>query len=423
MDAKVILAVLGACALVVSGCEVPASGPETRNEQRAPVQPQEPPLVVDDHPQLARGATEDPVEQRVLEWVERIDDPGRRLGRTAQPGPGPDNPDPDYVAARHPASISQDVPLSANPPARIPPSDQPEDVGTPAQATTEETRDTVAELPPTEEPAVISPPTLTGVSVRGEATVDLAAPTAQGPGSGVNSPASAANAPLSLRQFLSQWRCEAHEGSFQEQLDARILHLVAGDYERAREPLALVSHEQQEMATRLIEALIAIRETHLGDLGRGAPAVLREVEQLMGQLRHFSDLSIPTIAICREVRGFGQYEPIDPPRFLAGMPGEFVVYCEVRDFAAEQANDGLYYTRFDMRTTLLTAAGDTVLEIKDTDIIDRCRNRRQDCFIPRLVRLPASLSPGEYVVKITLVDKVGEKVAESRAALRVAAGS
>jgi hypothetical protein len=38
------------------------------------------------------------------------------------------------------------------------------------------------------------------------------------------------------------------------------------------------------------------------------------------------------------------------------------------------------------------------------------------------VRLPASLSPGEYVVKITLVDKLGQKVAENRATFRLSAG-
>jgi hypothetical protein len=72
-----------------------------------------------------------------------------------------------------------------------------------------------------------------------------------------------------------------------------------------------------------------------------------------------------------------------------------------------------------MRTRVLDSAGKVVLDVRDLDIEDRCRQQRLDFFIPRLVRLPATLSPGEYVVKVTISDKLGEKVAENRATFRV----
>ena len=74
-----------------------------------------------------------------------------------------------------------------------------------------------------------------------------------------------------------------------------------------------------------------------------------------------------------------------------------------------------------MTTTILNRTGDAVLEIKDPEIVDRCRNRRHDCFIPRLVRLPATLPPGQYVAKVTVVDKLGQKLAENRATFHLAA--
>jgi hypothetical protein len=74
-----------------------------------------------------------------------------------------------------------------------------------------------------------------------------------------------------------------------------------------------------------------------------------------------------------------------------------------------------------MTTTILNRIGDTVLEIKDTEIVDRCRNRRHDCFIPRLVRLPETLPPGQYVAKVTVIDKLGQKVAEGRAPFQLVA--
>jgi hypothetical protein len=112
---------------------------------------------------------------------------------------------------------------------------------------------------------------------------------------------------------------------------------------------------------------------------------------------------------------------IEPARFFSGDAAEFVLYCEVADFVSEHRADGDYYTVFDMTSAVLNRAGDVVLELKDADIVDRCRNRRADCFIPRLVRLPATLSPGRYVAKVTIVDKLGEKVAENSAAFELVA--
>lgn len=239
----------------------------------------------------------------------------------------------------------------------------------------------------------------------------------------MNTGATATNAPITLSDFIRQWPGDSDEASFREQLDRRVLRVVAGDYEGARRPLTMVSAQQQEMATHLLESLIVIREeAHGGDPSGAADRVRAEWERLAEALRPLSELRIPRLAVCREVIGYGQYEPIDPPRFPAGVSSEFVAYCEVRDFVRERQEDGMYETRFEMRTRVLDAAGNTVLDIRDTDIVDRCRQPRQDCFIPRLVRLPASLSPGEYVVKITLVDKLGQKVAENRAAFRLSAG-
>ena len=182
-----------------------------------------------------------------------------------------------------------------------------------------------------------------------------------------------------------------------------------------------MSTEQQELAKRFVGSLIAIREAHLGDPAGGARSALGEIEQLAATLREASDLAIPTLVLCREVRGFGQYQPMEPARFASGTAAEFVVYLEVRDFASRKRDDGWYHTQFDLKTTVLSHGGDVVLELDDPAIVDRCRNKRTDCFIPRLVRLPATLSPGEYTVKVTLADRLADKVCESRGTFRVEA--
>lgn len=426
MDAtRIAIWVCAVCLCALIGCQLPGAKPSSQQETQEPVRREEPPVVVENSAPAETGQDRDGLEQRVLEWAERIDDVASRTADSRSAAPVRSQSGGAYPLPWL-ASDTQTTPPSTQPTGQqpsgrtatrwAPGSEPPPAENKPTKSTSTDSESTPANPTP-------AAPTLDGVTVHGEPSRSSrkTEPTQVQPA--VNMPATAAGAPVSLEQFVEQWQGRMQDSSFREQLDVRILHVVAGDYARGRQPLELVSQEQQTLASRYIEALIAIRETHMGDLSGTAPAALKELDQLAEELRGFSALTIPTLEICREVRGFGQYQTIDPPRFAAGAGVEFVVYCELRDFASEHHDDGMHYTRFDMRTAILTHAGDTVLELKDTDIVDRCRNRRRDCFIPRLVSLPHTLSPGAYVIKITVVDKVAEKVAEQRATFRIVAGS
>lgn len=381
-----------------------------------------------------RGADTGPREVPIV--YERVDDIGYRASRDggerpktakpavstpppaerAEPDPAPSDPPPAPTIARtgnlpsevgrKPGPKTSNAP--ANPNAATPPAtSQPAPVASPA---------------PLESPQAISPPKLKGVSV-GPATSDAApADPNRAIGAAVNAPVSAA-APPTIAGIVERWPGLSEDPSFRRQLDRRILQVIAGDFDAAREPLQLVSAEQQEMAARLIETLIVCREMHLGDPHATAEKLLEQTEELTDTLRKLSDLAIPRLEICREVRGYGQYTKVDPPSFPAGVGSEFVVYLELRDFQSKQADDGYYTSEFSLRTAVLAADGRRILEVVDDHIVDRCLNRRRDCFIPRLIRLPATLSPGEYVVKVTVIDKLGEKAAEQRTTIRVFARS
>jgi hypothetical protein len=259
------------------------------------------------------------------------------------------------------------------------------------------------------------PPVLGSVSARaGHKPLETTTSTDTASAS-VNAPAQAAGSPMTIDELTEQWLAQP--------VDRRLVQILSGKYEEARQPLEMTSAEQQQMATQLVEALIAIREGHGGDPGAEANRVLAQIETLAESLLPLSDLRIPTLALTRAVRGFGRYEAINPPEFIAGHENEFVVYCEVQNFLSRPTDDGSFESLFSLRTTVLNRAGDAVLEINDERIADTCRTRRHDCFIPRLVRLPATLSPGEYVVKTTIIDRIGEKVAERRTTFRIVARS
>jgi hypothetical protein len=409
----------------------PPPSPQQQDERPIIVQPTEP------RSEPPPGST----EQAVSEYIARIDDLSRQVADSGQARPAMRGNPADAMQlamnanrrANQPPGASG--PLPSNAPAGGTSADPNRPVaGTNATGSMEQVSDN-----PTTQPAQTAPastdqaetseqnteavpplPVLVGVSVRA-----LHAPPPAGrrddATAAINAPVRAAISGASPRDLLASWLTQTEPATFRDELDRRLMQIVAGEYEAARQPVESVSGDQQALTAGLVEALIAVREGHLGDPARAASSALEAIDGAADTLRAQGDLAIPTIAICREVVGYGQYTPIEPASFPAGAESEFVIYCEVRNFQSQKDTDGLFQTRFSMRTTLLNRAGDTVLEAADPAILDRCRNLRRDCFIPRLIRLPATLSPGEYVAKVTLVDKLGEKVAENRATFRVSA--
>ena len=404
MDAKRTSGVVWSILLLVCGgcAAVEGPSPTARPKEDSTTQVPEPPQVVQSPTPADSDETTDDLTNSISRFIESVETAAQRraLRERADSAGAVYQHAADQRFQRTPVPQTQPVEsapaVSATPAAE----DANQSLATqPAKA-----------IPP-------APPAVTAVVIRSAPGFETAPPDDVTPG--VNAAAVARRAPLSLREFLDQVPLP-EQASFREQLDLRVLRVLAGQYEEARAPLSLVTAEQQELAGRFIVALIAIRESHAGDLAAAASAAGQELARLQEALRKLSDLSVPVVRICSSVRSYGQYDVIDPPRFVAGG-AEFVLYCEVRDFVSEQRDDGFYYTRFDLTTTLLSHSGDVVLELKDTDITDRCRNLRHDCFIPRLVRLPASLSPGQYVAKVTVVDKLGQKVAENRATFQIVA--
>gem|GEM_PF-1080474 len=266
------------------------------------------------------------------------------------------------------------------------------------------------------------PPAVGSLTIASDPVAPPAANASVEPGApAVNAPEAAQAGPATLQSIIDAYPADEDSSEFRTQLDKRILQVVAGDFEAARAPLELVSDQQQEMAARFIESLIAIRAGHGGDPTGEARRVLGEIGHLRDSLLPLAELEISRLEICRAVRGFGQFDRFEPATFRAGVESEFVTYAELADFVSKRGDDGAYTSSFSMRTSVLSRAGDVVLDIKDDAITDVCRTRRRDCFIPRLIRLPATLSPGEYIVRVTIVDKLGEKVAERSTPIRVAA--
>ena len=58
---------------------------------------------------------------------------------------------------------------------------------------------------------------------------------------------------------------------------------------------------------------------------------------------------------------------------------------------------------------MLTASGQSLWRHDEPEIIDLSRQQREDFFLAQMITLPATLGPGEYVLKVTIQDALSGK--------------
>lgn len=390
--------------LVGAGCLQPPA-PTSRREPQ-PAAPEREPILVESAATSTAAEPEPTVDDLVRAYTARVNaasTSGAEGVRHASPlAADADLQEVEVVDSQAQSPRTLDVTPAAVPEAVLA-TTQPAAAAAPAEAA----------APDQELPESAAPPVLVNVALHGKPTVN---PPAVRPSAERRELATQAGFAVADLPTLFP---APDDADFAAQLDRRLACLLAGDYAAALQPLPVASAAQQEAAARLVEAVIELREAHLGDPD-AVKAALPPIERLAETLRGAGDLHLVT-RLCSSVQGFGQYVEARPDAFVTGQPVEFVLYCEVAGFTSQEEADGAWISRFDLRTEVLTPAGDALTTLDDHDIVDRCRSRRRDCFIPRLVRLPATLSPGPYVVRVTLTDRLGDKVTEQRVAFRVAA--
>ncbi len=176
--------------------------------------------------------------------------------------------------------------------------------------------------------------------------------------------------------------------------------------------LATLPAEDQEIITAVVDGLTNFRSAVQSDPNLLLSRKVKPLIDMGRRLRARADLEVPIVDLCRRVDGFGVYEPIEP-RFVAGQERDVIVYCEVENFMSQFSDKSQWETRLAEEVVLYTDAdGLPILRDKATVINDLCRNRRNDFFIVRKLRLPANIPVGRYWLKVTVVDQLASRVAE-----------
>jgi len=204
-------------------------------------------------------------------------------------------------------------------------------------------------------------------------------------------------------------------------VDYQLYQLIAGQSAPVLAALTPLPSEDREIVAAVVDGLSNFRDAQRADPNALLSRKVRPLVDMADRLRSSASLAIPTLALCRKVDGFGVYEPMDPARFPAGRESPAIVYCEVDNFASQLNDKQRWVTDLQQSATLFTETGMVVWDDKPTKVTDVSRNRRRDFFVVKMLRLPANLTIGRYLLKVTVIDKQSNRVAEASVPVQVVA--
>ena len=122
--------------------------------------------------------------------------------------------------------------------------------------------------------------------------------------------------------------------------------------------------------------------------------------------------------------GFGVYDPIQPARFIAGKENKVILYCEVENFSSQYNGDKQWETRLSQDVVLYTEQNGLEVwrdKTANKQVVDQSRNRRHDFFLAKVIDLPANLTIGRYLLKVSIVDDQVKRVAENTIPIEIVA--
>jgi len=351
--------------------------------------------------------------------------PDTRLISVVPPPVASTAPQPSQPAATQPAAGAGPV---ANAPARVapaPPGLQTESTASPVPEALPAIRPAVAPPPPPTaiQPAASPMPSPNPTDVKVE-ILDVRPAAAPAPDTAAESASAAPNQPAQAEATKQACALETAIADLEEQIQKRppqpedelklqLLYLAAGREEEPAEAAGGIDPIQSELLSAIVRTISASRQAMLSPLAANTDALnaADELRRLLGQQ---SGVSIPRIALVTKVASYGDYDLISPLRFKAGSEIHAYVYTEVANFRSEPVDGDRLRTLLSERVEVFDAGGRVVWDRHEPDIEDRVRTPRRDFFIPFPIRLPASLAAGEYVLKVTIEDRIGGTTDQQR---------
>ena len=202
------------------------------------------------------------------------------------------------------------------------------------------------------------------------------------------------------------------------QLDYQLLQFLREEPVPELGAIAALPAEDRELLTALIDGLSNFRSGLRADMNMLHSKKVSPLLEMSERLRVLGELTLPTAVLCTRVDRFGVYEPMEPAQFKAGAANEAILYCEVANFSSQIGDNRQWETRLRHECVLYSEAGLAVWRDKSDSVTDTSRNRRQDFYVVKRLRVPA-MPVGRYLLKVTVTDLQLNRVAEKTVPIQV----
>lgn len=202
-----------------------------------------------------------------------------------------------------------------------------------------------------------------------------------------------------------------------QHVSLRMLRLLAGDTEKALEPIPHISPTEQDYWSRQLFALATYLDHHSQpDDKRRAAASVTHLDEAVANLRELGSLSLRNLSFCKNVYGFGAIEPYENDAFSSGQ--HVSVYVEVENYHSKSSEKG-FCTSLGATYEVLDDKGSRVTSGDFPDVNDCCRSRRRDFHIQFGLSLPENLAPGRYQLQLVVKDRQSDKIGNAKAPFEI----
>jgi hypothetical protein len=100
-------------------------------------------------------------------------------------------------------------------------------------------------------------------------------------------------------------------------------------------------------------------------------------------------------------------------RFLTGRRHTVIVYCDVDNVLSRLNDRRMWESSLQQETALYDDDGKEVWQEPQDGAIDASHQRRRDFYVARKITLPGSLPPGTYYLKVSIIDRFAQHVAQA----------
>lgn len=188
----------------------------------------------------------------------------------------------------------------------------------------------------------------------------------------------------------------------------RLLQLAAGDSSAAVAATpGLSSTEQSYWSKQLYAMSVLLDAENTPDRRKRAAQAAPHQAEALALVRELGPLQVRNAAFCKQVYGYGAYEPIDSTEFDAGQ--HVKLYAEVDNYRSDSTENG-YHTLLATSYRVLDKHGGLVDSGEFPTVEDNCLTRRRDFHITYGVTLPTAIYAGDYDLEITITDQLGDKI-------------